>query len=122
MIVSIRPIQDHHIESIGKIQQFMVVETTGLHINTIKGTYCLKLELSVGVLVVRDFVDDGRRCQRLIYSYATILPRLQRLPNTVILYIDCGMAQRTRGKCSFRYLLPMTLTKFTNPTASERAR
>ena len=73
-IVSIRPIQDHHIESISKIQKFMVVETTGLHINTIKGAHRLKLELSVGVLVVRDFVDDGRRCQWLIYSYSDNSP------------------------------------------------
>ena len=58
-MVSIRPIQDHHIESIGKMQQSMAVETHSLHINTIKSTYRLKLELGVGVLVVRDFVDGG---------------------------------------------------------------
>ena len=68
-MIRIRPIQGHHIKSIGKIQQSVVVETTSLHTNTIKGTYRLKLELSVGVLVVRDFVDGGRRCRWRIYSY-----------------------------------------------------
>lgn len=68
-IVSIRPIQGYHIESIGGVQRSMVIGTTSLHVDTIEGTYRLKLELSVGVLVVYGFVDGGRRCRWRIYSY-----------------------------------------------------
>jgi hypothetical protein len=83
-MVSIRPIQGHHIASIGKIQRSMVVKTTSLHINTIKGTYRLKLQLSVGVLVVRDFVDGGDDVDGEFTVTAAIFPRSQRLPNVVI--------------------------------------
>ena len=61
MRVSIRPTQGHHIESIGKIRRPSAVGGTSVHIGMIRNTYRLGLELSVGVLVVRSFVDgdDG---------------------------------------------------------------
>jgi len=49
-------------------------------------TYRLKLELSVGVLVVRDFVDGGNGVGGEFTVTAKFLPRFQRLPNRVILY------------------------------------
>ena len=82
--VSNRPTQSHHIESIDKTQESMVVGSTSVHIRVIVNTYRLKLELSVGVLVVRDFVDEGDGVDGEFTVRAVILPRLQRLPNRVI--------------------------------------
>ena len=87
--VSSRPTRNHHIESIGKIQQSMVVESNSVQIRVIMNTYRLKLELSVGVLVVRDFVDGGNGVDGEFTVTAKFLPRLQRLPN--------GAISHTRG-------------------------
>lgn len=62
----------------------MIAESTSPHIDTIKSAYRLKLELGVGVLVVRDFVDGGDDVDGDFTVAAVILPRLQRLPKIVI--------------------------------------
>ena len=82
--VSIRPTQRHRIESISKIWQSVIVESTNLRTDTIKSAYRLKLKLGAEVLVVRDFVDEDDDVDGDFTVAAAILPRLQRLPNTVI--------------------------------------
>ena len=82
--VSIGPTQSHHIASIRGIQESTVLESTGVRINTIMDTHRRRLELSVGVLVVRDFVDGGDSVDGEFTVKAAIFPRLQRLPNLII--------------------------------------
>jgi len=53
--VSIGPTQSHYAASIGEIQESANPESTGVDINTIMDTHRRRLELSVEVLVVRDF-------------------------------------------------------------------
>ena len=55
-----------------------------MHTNTIVDTHRRRLELSVGVLVVRDFVDGDDGVDGEFTVAAAILPRLQRLPNLTI--------------------------------------
>jgi len=68
-----------------------------MQIDTIGGTYRRRLELSVELLVVRDFVVGGDGVDVEFTVTAAIIPRLQRLPNMVIygrLYTPRTRSQR----------------------------
>jgi len=79
--VSIRPTQSYSIASIGKNRQSTIVESTCVDIDTIRNAYRRRLELSVGVLVVHDFVDGDDGVDGEFTVAAVILPRLQHLPD-----------------------------------------
>ena len=81
--VSIRPTQSHHITSIGEIQRSTILGSTDVRISIVMDTHRRRLGLSVGLLVVRDFVDGGDDVDGEFTAVADILPRLQRLPNMV---------------------------------------
>ena len=67
-----------------------------MYINAITDTHRRRLELSVGVLVVRDFVDGDDGVDREFTVRPTTFPRLQRLPNLTI-YDRLGALQGTSG-------------------------